>query len=312
MAINSDKSKLDILLIGSGVIDSVYATQFALSGHNIHLLNYGPREHDLQANGLIIKDISTGKTEKVAVQIVQSLSDRVFGLVIVAVQATQLSSVFPMLGQLSGQPHVVIFGNNPDGHKLIPKELSGSTQLAFPGVSGSIQDGVVKYVHIKQQSTALEGSQSPINQTIHQVLNNHGFIVQDIDDMDGWLSHHAVFISCISVAILRANGDATKLGQDKPRLKLMCKAIEEGFYLLKSKGTGGAPHNLAVLHSHWLRLVAVAYWKKVMLSPNGELYFATHARHAPEEISMLSRWVLNQTTRNNEMTPHLQQLLNNQ
>ena len=303
-----DSEHLNVLLIGSGVIGSVYAAQFALSGHEVSVLPHGTREQYLEENGLRIKNVAGGAAEEAFVEVAADVATTKFDLVIVAVRADQLSSVFPTLRTCIGQPHIVFFGNNPDGHNAIPDDIPGTVQLAFPGLSGSIVDQVVEYTLVDQQATALEADSSPMNSQMHKIFAGRGLKVQDIVDMNGWLKYHAVFISCISAAILQSNGNTLQLGKDTRLLKLTCRAIEEGFYALKLQNISGAPKNLLVLHSRWLRPIAVYYWKKVLLSDKGELYFGAHARHAPGEVTALSEWVLRQTSVCKN-TQHIQRLL---
>jgi hypothetical protein len=51
----------------------------------------------------------------------------------------------------------------------------------------------------------------------------------------------------------------------------------------------GLPRNLAILHSPLLKVVAVRYWARTMRSPEGELCFAAHTRHAPAEMLALAQ-----------------------
>jgi 2-dehydropantoate 2-reductase len=256
---NSPKP-INVLLIGSGVIGSVYAAQFGLAGHNVHVLAYGAREVELASTGIRIRDVANNRLEQVPVKVIKRPGDAQFDLIIIAVRANQLAAVFPTLGSLSGQPHILLIGNNPDGRKTIPVDLNRSVQFAFPGISGSIKDGVVEYIHVAQQPTTLEASSSPLAGTIHDVLTSRHFPVRNVDTMDGWLAYHTVFISCISMALIRADVEAQKLGHNRQLLKLMCQSIEEGFRVLRSRGTKGLPMNLMILHTPLLRLIAINYW----------------------------------------------------
>lgn len=296
-----------ILLIGSGVIGSVYGGQLALAGHEVSVLAYGEHERDVAEHGLRLKNIASGKLDTVKVRLATSAPTKIFDIIIVAVRAEQLQAVFPTLRTLSGQPHIIFFGNNPDGHAALPDDLPGTVQLAFPGVGGTIVDGVIEYIPVDQQPTALEATKSPLGKLVESSLTTRGFKVQTIDAMDGWLAHHTVFISCMSTAILKCDGDAAKLGRDHAALKLLCRAISEGFASLKRHNVNGAPKNLGVLHSRILLPIAIWYWGKLLRSPKGELYFAAHARHAPEEVRILADWVLQHYTDN--ATPYLVKLL---
>jgi ketopantoate reductase len=92
---------------------------------------------------------------------------------------------------------------------------------------------------------------------------------------------------------------------DRRVLTLMCQAITEAFAALRADGVAGLPRNLAVLHSRWLTPVAVRYWARVMRSPEGELCFAAHCRHAETEMRDLGNDVAARITG----APALEELL---
>jgi len=210
---------------------------------------------------------------------------------------------------LKGNPYIVILGNNPAGHTILPHDVPGSVTLAFPGVAGSIKEGIVHYVRIPQQPTTIQITKNPIEEVFEAALTTQHFPIYKTSNIDDWLAYHAVFITCISMAILYANADPIQLGNNKNLLKNMCVAIEEGFQLLKTHHRKGLPHNLAVLHYPLLRPFAVNYWGTIMRSPKGELYFAAHVKHAPDEINMLKNWVIKQCSKNTSNTRHLINLL---
>jgi len=54
--------------------------------------------------------------------------------------------------------------------------------------------------------------------------------------------------------------------------------------------------------------VAVRYWARTMRSPNGELYFAAHCRHAEAEMRALGDEVATRLS-DSRRTSHLRQLL---
>jgi len=168
---------------------------------------------------------------------------------------------------------------------------------------------VVEYVLVAQQPTTLESTESLVSKTLQNILESRGFPVQRTANMDGWLTYHTVFIACILSALLKVGADPLKLGRDSKLLKTMCRAIEEGFKSLKVQHVQGAPKNLALLHSPLLRPIAVSYWGSVMRSPKGELYFAAHVRHAPDEVKTLTNWVLKHVVQGNAKTSYLLSLL---
>lgn len=301
--------QLNILLIGSGVIGSIYGGQAALAGHSLWVLAHGDREHDIARHGIRLRNVDTGVSETATARLAQTADQRDYDLVMVAVQAAQLPSTFPALRTLRGDPHIVFFGNNPEGHMAMPQDIPGSVELAFPGVGGNLNNGVVDYVQVTQQATAFEATTAPASKTLQAALQIRGFPVQQIAHMDGWLQYHAVFISCVSAALQHTGIDTMRLGRDRKQLNLMCRAIEEGFGVLKGQRVPGLPRNLAVLHHPLLRFVAVRYWGSVMRSPKGELYFAAHVRHAPGEVKTLTDWVRRCIAKGRTRTDHLRCLL---
>jgi ketopantoate reductase len=104
-------------------------------------------------------------------------------------------------------------------------------------------------VRISQQPTALEKTQEPRFETLHEALKISGFEVQRLSDMSGWLAYHAVFVSCIAAALLDCGTDPQRLAADRPELALMCSAITDGFRAPRAQGLEGLPRNLAILHS---------------------------------------------------------------
>jgi len=297
------------LLIGCGVIGSVYGGQVAIAGHSLWVLAHGRREQEAARDGIQLHDVGNDTHQIAKVELAQSAGEREYDLVLVAVQANQLASTFPALRLLKGSPHIMVFGNNPAGRAAIPDDLPGTTELAFPGVGGNLHESIVEYVHIAEQPTTFEADTSPISKKLQAILESQGFKVQRTANMDGWLQYHTVLISCISAALLVAGVNPVKLGTDQKLLHLMCRAIEEGFRALGVQRVQGLPRNLKILHSIFLRPIARRYWGKLMRSPRGELYFAGHVRHSTDEVHDLAQWTLDHVVQAQVDTTHLKSLL---
>jgi ketopantoate reductase len=203
---------------------------------------------------------------------------------------------------------VLVFANNPDGMATIPAGLPGSVWQGFPGVGGVLTDGVSQYVRIDKQPTTIQAGDDPALTAFVAALRSRGLVVTRTRDMDGWLAFHATFIACLAAALDRCGNDPSRLAADGPTLRLMCRAITEGFAAQKAAGRGRPPRNLAVLHHRLLRPIAVRYWAHVMRSPMGELCFAAHARHASSEMLTLSADVHRQVA-GQAHTSHVRRLL---
>jgi 2-dehydropantoate 2-reductase len=275
-----------VLLVGAGVIGTVYGAHLAVAGNTVAVLSHGRRTGEVAAGGLSARDVLSGAVARAETAVVPDASGD-YDLVLVAVRRDQLPSACAGLTGLAAQPAIVFFGNNPAGRAAITGDMAGDTYLGFPGIGGVMTDGTADYVRIRQQPTALQQTSDPRLAALGAALRDRGFAVQRVTDMDGWLIYHAAFIACVAAALFRCETDPVRLAGDRATLTLMCQAITEAFAALRASGTAGLPRNLAVLHSPLLKVVAVRYWARTMRSPTGELCFAAHTRHAPAEMRAL-------------------------
>jgi 2-dehydropantoate 2-reductase len=298
---------LKTLIVGAGVIGTVYGAHVAAAGHQVSVLRHEPRTGEVAVGGLCARDVPGGERVKVEADVVPDASGH-YDLVLVAVRRDQLAAACAALAVLAGKPAVVFFGNNPAGLAAIPGDLSGEAYLGFPGVSGVMADGTADYVRIRQQPTALQRSSDPRLAALESALSSRGFAVQRVADMDGWLAYHAAFVACVAAALYRCGTDPIRLADDRPVLALMCKAITGAFAGLRGQGTAGIPRNLAVLHSPLLKPVAVRYWARAMRSPMGELCFASHSRHAEAEMRALGDDMAARITSSPDLTELLRPL----
>jgi 2-dehydropantoate 2-reductase len=296
-----------VLIIGAGVIGTVYGAQLGAAGHTVSVLNHPPRTDDVATRGLVGRDLLTGSRAETPVHVVPDATGT-YDLVLAAVRGDQLALACAQLTVLGGAPTVLFFGNNPGGRSAIPGNIPGEVRLGFPGVGGVIRDGVAEYVRIKQQPTALQAAGDPRLADLERALRQRGFSVQRVADMDGWLAYHAAFVTCVAAALYRCGTDAAVLADDRQTLTLMCAAVTEAFTALRKSAVTGLPRNLAILHSPALKPVAVRYWARTMRSPAGELCFAAHARHAQPEMRALGHQVTARLARS-PATSHLFQLL---
>jgi 2-dehydropantoate 2-reductase len=286
---------MKVLIVGAGVVGTVYGAHLAAAGNAVSVLSHGPRTDEVAAGGLCAREVTGGGLAEADAAVVPDASGD-YDIVLVAVRRDQLASACAGLTGLAGEPAVLFLGNNPGGRAGVAGGLPGDVYLGFPGVAGVLAGGTASYVRIRQQPTALQKTPDPRLAALGSDLTGRGFAVQRVADMDGWLAFHAAFVACITAALYRCGTDPVRLAADRPTLTLMCRAITGAFAALRASGTAGLPGNLAVLHSPLLRAVAVRYWARTMRSPMGELCFAAHARHAEAEMRALSHDVLARIT----------------
>lgn len=297
-----------VLIVGAGVIGTVYGAHLGAAGHSICVLSHPPRTDEIAAHGLIARDVLTGDQTGIGARVIDDAGADRYDLVLVAVRSDQLAGASDRLGALDCAPTVLFFGNNPAGRLALPARVPGEVRLGFPGVGGIMRGATADYVRIRPQPTALEAGSDPRLAELDRALRGRGFAVQRVDDMDGWLAYHAAFVACIAAALYRCGTDAARLATDRQTLALMCAAITEAFAALHRAGVTGLPRNLAVLHSPLLKAVAARYWARTMGSPAGELWFAAHARHAQAEMRALGQQVTARLP-DSPASSHLRELL---
>lgn len=295
-----------VLVVGAGVVGTVYGAHLAAAGHEVQVLSHPPRTDEMGLTGLDAHDVLDGSSTHADVTVLTDAAGAVADLILVAVRGDQLPTACARLTGLSGSPIVVFFGNNPGGRPEIG-EVPGTVVLGFPGIGGVLSGGTADYVRIKPQPTALQVGDDPRLAEFAQALAGRGFAIQRVADMDGWLVYHAAFVACIAAALYRCGTDPARLAADRATLRLMCAAVTEAFGALREAGVRGLPRNLATLHHPLLKPVAIGYWTRTMRSQLGELYFAAHCRHAEAEMRALGDRVL--ALVNASGAPHLRQLL---
>jgi 2-dehydropantoate 2-reductase len=143
-----------VLVIGAGVIGSVYGAKLLQAGHEVVMLARGERLADLRSQGLLLEDAESGQRTQLNVPAVApaELSGR-FDVVLVAVRHEQLGTTLPLLTGLPDRPDVLFFGNTTGSVKPLTAALGGHAIFGFPAVGGTREGATVTYVMIRQQST---------------------------------------------------------------------------------------------------------------------------------------------------------------
>lgn len=302
-----------ILVVGVGVIGSVYAGKLIQSGHEVVLLARGRRLIDLQHNGLLLQDGITGRQTDVGADAVGEVAagDH-FDLVLVAVRAEQLTATVPVLAGIAADTDVLFFGNTGGHQGELTAALGDRTVFGFPAAGGVQAGPVTRYVLIAQQQTMLgepTGTTSTRLATLQAVLRTAGFPTTISGDIDGWLLGHSAFVVPICFALYRSDTDPGRLAGDRATLRLMVRATRQAFAALQAAGNGEIPANLQWLYQRLPIGFAAAYWRKVMAGPRGELWFGAHARAAPEEMHALAAGLRTAVRTTGHPTPDLETLL---
>jgi 2-dehydropantoate 2-reductase len=302
-----------ILVVGAGVIGSVYAGKLLEAGHEVVLLARGRRLSELQAHGLMLEDAESGQRTEVAVT---SLSAPIAGdrydLVVVPVRSEQLAGTFPILLGMTDDSDVLFFGNTVGRQAELMATIGGRALFGFPA-AGGVRDGpVVRFVQIRQQKTMLgeaTGTTTPRVRRLQEVLDGAAFPTRISARIDDWMLGHTAFVVPIGFALYRVGTDAARLATDSDTVRLMVRATREAFRVLVATGNAEIPANLRNLYLHLPTAFVVRYWQRVLGGPRGELWFGAHSRSAPEEMHVLAAELQSALLRIGRPTPNLNNLL---
>ena len=301
-----------ILVLGSGVIGSVYTGKLLEAGHEVVLLARGSRLADLQAHGLLLEDAESGNRTAQPVVVISELApDDRFDLVLVAVRAEQLEDALPVLTGMTDGSDVLFFGNTGNRGAELAAALGERALFGFPAARGTRDGPTIKYVLIRQQKTMLgepDGTTTSRIRRLQHVLDGAGFPTLISADIHAWLLGHAAFVVPIAFALYRVGIDAPRLAADPAIMRLMVLATREAFTALHAAGNAEIPANLRALYRLPTVLV-IAYWRRVFNGPRGELWFGAHSRAAPEEMHALARDLQEAMRHTGRLTPSLERLL---
>jgi 2-dehydropantoate 2-reductase len=304
---------MKILVYGVGVIGSVYAALLQESGCNVVLLARGPRADALRLHGLLLEEAASGKRTTTPITIIDHLAPaESYDLVIVAVRLDQLASVLPSLAANHSLPTVLFLLNNPAGMQRLEMLEAQRIVLGFPGVGGTRQGEVVRYVLIRQQQTTIgevDGQVTPRIKEIATLFGKAGFSVALSPDIQAALKTHAVFVSCIAATLTMEGGESVWLGHSRKGVVMMVKATHEGCTALQALGIPISPFNLKVIFTWMPRWFAVLYWQYALRTTVGTLTMAPHANAARDEMHQVAVEIMEQLQTASVPTPTLSHLL---
>jgi 2-dehydropantoate 2-reductase len=182
-----------ILIVGAGVIGSLYAMRFFLRGIDVTLLARGERLRDLADNGFRYSEKGTVRTAPVNI-IGRLEADDVYDFIFVAVRYDQMESALESLRE--NQSRTLVTLSNAVTYDRFTA-ISGSRLLpGFPGAGGDIKDGVLFADFAgKTYFGEIDGSRSDRVRELAGVFERANLPHEIADDMIAFHRTHAAFIA---------------------------------------------------------------------------------------------------------------------
>ena len=303
-----------ILIYGAGNIGCLYAAKLAQSGHDVAILARGDRHDALCDQGITLESGVSGERTTTAVSVVDRLDPGdAYDLVLVVLPKPALAEVLPILGANERTPSVMFFGNNAAGPDPMITALGRErVLLGFPGAAGIPQDGAIRYVITSRQEQPttigeLDGEHSERIASIASALEGAGFPASICTDMDAWLKTHVAKMLATAGALFYAGGQAEQLATNHEALRLMVRAILEGFEVLRANDIPITPANHRVLN--WLPESLIVFLMKRMFSGETMAIKVGHAEHAHREMQLLAEEFRSLNTSTRVPMPAMDRLL---
>jgi|GEM_PF-489472 len=291
--VRSRRSPLNILVVGAGVIGTIYGGRLALAGHEITVLARGGRLAQIAARGLVLEDALSGERREIrAVAVSAPPADKRFDLVLVTVRDRQLPEILPLLDRLQGRPEILFLLNCPlRVGELVARYGAARILFGFPG-AGGVHDGErIKYSCVRQQPTtfgAVAGQDIARAKGVAQFFQQAGFATSVVADMEAWLKTHAFLIVAICGALYASGGISMQLAADAPRLSQLVDGLREGVRCLGAVGTTASPPKLRLMASYLPKPLLVLVLRRFFASHLAALVIDGHANAAPGDMCDLA------------------------
>ncbi|ADY13876.1 ketopantoate reductase family protein [Sphaerochaeta globosa] len=288
-----------ILVIGAGAIGSLFAGKLLKAGNEVALLARGVRLGQLHSDGLKLRSANSALIETCPVQVIASLeTDDIFDYILVVVQRTQIQALLPIL-RTNKSPTIVFMVNTASGYApFIDAVGAQRVMIAFPSAGGEVVDAVVHYrlgtglVRVFQTTTIgeLVPTQNDRIRVLKRVFFRAGIPTVTCTSMDAWQKTHVAIVCPIAQALYKHAGNPKSLAKHPDDVRLMIRAMQEGFIVLGALGYRIVPRKL-----WYLRLPAVLVapiFSLILLTNLAETAMAKHARRATKEMAVLQQELL--------------------
>ena len=282
---------LRIVVIGAGVLGSLYGARLAIAGQSVTLVARGGRLTELQRGPILILNEEDGVAAAATVEAVSSLKpDDDYDLALVMVRADQIDDLLPQLAANRGVKAFLFMHNRAAGSSALAHAVGPErVLLGFPGAGGWLDGATVRYRLIPEQPTTLgepDGRLSPRLRQIAKIFEEAGFTVALNRRMDDWLKTHAMLVTAIAGAIYLADGSTTALAESRESVQTLVRGVRQGIGLLSEAGVVIEPKKLALLVGLPLILPQL-YLRRFLARPASELILARHANAVPDEMLKL-------------------------
>lgn len=291
---------MKILILGDGVIGSVYGHELSVSGNEVVHFIRTAKAKRVAENGIKIRclDCRKGNNKNTSFtykpKVISELknSDR-FDLFIISTKANTLISVLESFrDKISPETPVLIFQTMWQGAYVVEKALGSNNFIfGFPHIVGGGRDENGIYCTIfgnKNAPTMLGERNGKITgrlMAVSNVLENADMNPLISDDILGWIYTHYAEAAGLLAGVMQTD-DYVNFASDKDILKKTILAIREGLRVCKARGVNVKkikPQCYYFLPT-W---IMVPLMQKMYSGDGAKLMVKGHITHSLEEMKSM-------------------------
>jgi 2-dehydropantoate 2-reductase len=278
-----------ILVIGAGVIGTIYGGRLSAAGHDVTMLARGRRLAEIDSEGLRLEDVIADRQSEARVGVIATTgADDRYDLIVVAVRERQLDGVLPLIERAGATCDILFLLNCPlRVSELVARFGIRRAWFGFPGAGGVHAGSTVRYSAVAQQPTTfgpVAGQGDGKARDFAGLFRGAGFATSVVSDMEAWLKTHAFLIAAICGALYRNGGVSAKLAGDRDGLALLSNGVREGFRCVQALGFKPSPPKLRFLVTCLPAPLLLRMLKKFFSSRLAKFVVDGHATAAPDDM----------------------------
>lgn len=225
-----------ILILGAGVIGSLYALQFRKYGNDVTLLARGKRAEDLQQNGLRYDEKGTIKS--IDINVITKLEDNdVYDVIFVAVRYDQCMEALEVLR--NNKSKVIVTLTNTVSYDEWLSIVGTRLVPGFPGGGGDLKEGILygQFVSAVQSTLIgeIDGTTSTRVLEVKELLESAKIKVEVHKNIYAFHISHAAFVAANTNYYTIDGMVDIKTAKSNLILNRVAKDIKHNIALLKQK-----------------------------------------------------------------------------
>lgn len=304
-----------ILIVGAGVIGSVYALKIMEAGCDVTVLEKGDRYNQLIHEEIRIEDIRLRKIKSSKVKVINSLSDDDhFDYILVAVRNENLGELYPILRSNCSENIVFMTSNYLGAQAYIDEIGRKRTIIAFPGIAGKIENGTVKYRMLSRfiQPAAigdLSEQKSDRLKTLKKIFCKAGFCVRINNDMNSWLMNHLALACPFTSAIYFDGGNNYSVASNEKALIILTQAVKENFNFIRHEPDLKVNPFIFNFFIKCPPEILFFFLRRIYKTKWAELVISDYALTSKEELKILALGFLKTAINRGKKLDHLERLI---